>query len=142
MTVLKSNGAPAGIAVDITCGERRAAHIIVHDPRLESFSPGTLLLEAWIKGASADGIAIFDLLAPAYAYKLDWADGTVAVGDFAQGLTLAGRAWVHLYLGLARRTAKAAAEALPHVLGRLRTLARHARHLGRDQAKPQTPPQS
>jgi CelD/BcsL family acetyltransferase involved in cellulose biosynthesis len=126
VTVLKSNGAPAGIAVDITCGERRAAHIIVHDPRLDSFSPGTLLLEAWIKGASADGIATFDLLAPAYAYKMDWADGTVAVGDFAQGLTLAGHAYVHLYLGLARRTAKAAAEALPHVLGRLRALVRRA----------------
>jgi CelD/BcsL family acetyltransferase involved in cellulose biosynthesis len=126
VTVLKSNGAPAGIAIDITCGTRRAAHIIVHDPRLDSFSPGTLLLEAWIKGASADGIATFDLLAPAYAYKLDWADGTVAVGDFAQGLTLAGRAYVHLYLGLARRTAKAVAETLPHMLSRVRTLVRRA----------------
>jgi CelD/BcsL family acetyltransferase involved in cellulose biosynthesis len=130
VTVLTSNGAPAGIAVDITCGERRAAHIIVHDPRLEPFSPGTLLLEAWIKGASADGIATFDLLAPAYAYKLDWADGTVAVGDFARGLTLAGRAWVHLWLGLARRAAKAAAEALPHFLGRLRALVRRAALVG------------
>ena len=130
VTVLKSKGEPAGIAIDITCGTRRAAHIIVHDPRLDSFSPGTLLLEAWIKGASADGIAIFDLLAPAYAYKLDWADGTVAVGDFAQGLTLAGRAYVHLYLGFARRTAKAAAEALPHALSRLRALVRRAALVG------------
>jgi CelD/BcsL family acetyltransferase involved in cellulose biosynthesis len=130
VTVLQSNGAPAGIAVDITCGDRRAAHIIVHDPRLESFSPGTLLLEAWIKGACADGIATFDLLAPAYGYKLDWADGSVAVGDFSLGLTLAGRAYVHLYLGLARRTAKAAAEALPHLLGRLRALVRRATLVG------------
>ena len=130
VTVLKSNGAPAGIAIDITCGERRAAHIIVHDPRLEAYSPGTLLLEAWIKGASADRIATFDLLAPAYAYKMDWADGSIAVGDFAQGLTLAGRAYVHVWLGAARRTAKAAAEALPHVLGRLRAFARRAASVG------------
>ncbi len=142
VTVMKSNGAPAGIAIDITCGTRRAAHIIVHDPRLDAFSAGTLLLEAWIKGASADGIATFDLLAPAYAYKLDWADGTVAVGDFALGLTLAGRAYVHLYLGLARRTAKAAAEALPHVIARVRTLGRFKWPSLRDQAEAQTPPQS
>ena len=135
--VMKSNGEPAGIAIDITCGTRRAAHIIVHDPRLDSFSPGTLLLEAWIKGASADGIATFDLLAPAYAYKMDWADGSVAVGDFAQGFTLAGNAYVHLYLGLARPTAKAAAEALPHVLARLRALGRFARHSRSDRAEPQ-----
>lgn len=128
VTVMKSNGAPIGIAIDITCGSRRAAHIIVHDPKLDAFSPGTLLLEAWIKGASADGIAIFDLLAPAYAYKLDWADGTVHVGDFALGITLAGRAYVHLYLGFARRTAKAAAEALPHVLARMRGLMRLRRN--------------
>jgi CelD/BcsL family acetyltransferase involved in cellulose biosynthesis len=126
VTVMKSNDAPVGIAIDITCGTRRAAHIIVHDPKLDAFSPGTLLLEAWIKGASADGIATFDLLAPAYAYKLDWADGTVAVGDFAHGVTLAGRAYVRLYLGFARRTAKAAAEALPHLLHRLRGQARRA----------------
>jgi CelD/BcsL family acetyltransferase involved in cellulose biosynthesis len=124
VTVMKSNGAPIGIAVDITCGTRRAAHIIVHDPRLDAFSPGTLLLEAWVKGASADGIATFDLLAPAYAYKLDWADGSVAVGDFALGLTLAGRAYVQLYHGFARRTAKAAAEVLPHLFARLRALVR------------------
>jgi CelD/BcsL family acetyltransferase involved in cellulose biosynthesis len=140
--MLNSNGKPAGIAVDITCGARRAAHIIVHDPRLDSFSPGTLLLEAWIKGASADGIATFDLLAPAYAYKMDWADGTVAVGDFALGLTLAGRAYVHVYLGLARRAAKAVAEALPHVLSRSRTFVRRVWPSHRDRAEPHTPPQS
>ena len=72
----------------------------MHDPRLDGFSPGTLLLQEWIRGASADGIATFDLLAPAYAYKLDWADGTVAVEDFALGLTLAGRAYAHVYLAL------------------------------------------
>ena len=49
------------------------------NPSLDPFSPGTLLLQEWIRGASADAIATFDLLAPAYAYKSDWADATVAV---------------------------------------------------------------
>jgi CelD/BcsL family acetyltransferase involved in cellulose biosynthesis len=122
VTVLRCNGQPAGIAIDVTCGTHRAAHVIVHDPRLDSCGPGTLLLEARIKDAIVDGIASFDLLAPAYAYKLDWADGAIAVGDFALGLTLAGRTYVHLCHGMPRRTAKAAAEALPPLLSRLRSL--------------------
>ena len=107
MTCSTSNGETAGIAIDITCGRRRAAHIIVHDPRLDAFSPGTLLLQEWIRGASADGIATFDLLAPAYAYKLDWADGSVAVEDFALGLTLRAAPTSIVYSGLARSALKA-----------------------------------
>jgi CelD/BcsL family acetyltransferase involved in cellulose biosynthesis len=135
VTVLKSNGAPAGIAIDITCNKHRAAHVIVHDPSLDSFSAGTLLFETWIKGASADGMATFDLLAPAYAYKLDWADGTVAVGDYAQGLTLAGRAYVGIYLGRARATLKAVVEAWPEIVARLRALRELAWRAHRAQAE-------
>jgi CelD/BcsL family acetyltransferase involved in cellulose biosynthesis len=113
VSVLTSNGETAGIAIDVTCGRRRAAHVIVHDPRLDAFSPGTLLLQEWIRGAGAETIATFDLLAPAYAYKLDWADETVAVEDFALGLTLAGRAYAHVYLAL-RPWLKRAAEAAAH----------------------------
>jgi len=120
VTVLKSNGEIAGIAVDVTAGTRRAAHIIVHDPRLDSFSAGTLLLQEWIRGASADRIATFDLLAPAYAYKREWADGVVAVGDFAAGFTLAGRAWVRVYLGLLRQRIKVGVEASTALIRRLR----------------------
>ncbi len=54
VSVLTSNGETAGIAIDVTCGRRRAAHVIVHDARLDAFSPGTLLLQEWIRGASAD----------------------------------------------------------------------------------------
>src|SRR5581483_437678 len=124
VTVLKSAGAPAGIAIDLTCNGHRAAHVIVHDPQLDRFSAGTLLLEAWIKGACADGAATFDLLAPAYAYKLDWADGSVAVGDFAHGVTLAGRAYVGVYLARVRGALKAAVEAWPRAVARVCALRR------------------
>jgi CelD/BcsL family acetyltransferase involved in cellulose biosynthesis len=126
VTVLKCNGETAGIAIDVTCAGRRAAHVIVHDPRLDSFGPGTLLLQEWIRGAAADRIATFDLLAPAFAYKLDWADRTVAVEDFALGLTLPGCAYVHVYLGALRKRLKAAAEALSRRLGPLRRMRRAA----------------
>ena len=140
VTVLKSNGEPAGIAIDITCGSapRRPHHRARSAPR--QLQSGTLLLEAWIKGASADGIATFDLLAPAYAYKLDWADGTVAVGDFAQGLTLAGRAYVALYLGRARRSAQGRRRDLARVIARLRSLRDLASRRRRTQPEPKKSP--
>jgi CelD/BcsL family acetyltransferase involved in cellulose biosynthesis len=120
VTVLKCAGEPAGLAIDVTLHGRRAAHVIVHDVRLEGLSPGTLLLQEWIRGASDEGIATFDLLAPAFAYKLDWADGAVAVEDFAAGITLRGRAYVAVYLGLVRERLKVAAEAASRGLAQLR----------------------
>jgi CelD/BcsL family acetyltransferase involved in cellulose biosynthesis len=110
VVVLKSNGEPAGYAIDVTCGGRRAAHVIVHDARFDDFGAGVLLLQEWIRGACAHGIATFDLLAPAYAYKTDWADGAVHAGDFALGLTLRGSAFARIYLGFARGKLKTALE--------------------------------
>jgi CelD/BcsL family acetyltransferase involved in cellulose biosynthesis len=122
VTVLTCGGDPVGTAIDVTCKGRRAAHIIVHEPRLESCSAGTLLLQEWIRSASADGVATFDLLAPALAYKDDWADGSVQVEDFALGLTLAGRAYAGLYLGALRGRLKEAASMLSRGLSRLQAV--------------------
>jgi CelD/BcsL family acetyltransferase involved in cellulose biosynthesis len=120
VTMLKSNGETVGVAIDVTCGTRRAAHIIVHDARMDGFSAGTLLLQEWIRGACADAIATFDLLAPAYDYKSDWADRAVGVQDFALGLSLAGRVYAHGFLGILRPRLKATAEAVSQALHRLR----------------------
>ena len=125
VTVLEADGETAGIGIDVTCAGRRAAHILVHDARLDDCGAGVLLMQEWIRGASADGIATFDLLAPAHAYKMDWADGSVAVEDFALGLTLAGHVYTHVYLGRLRRRLKAAAEALSRRFNRYAHLLRH-----------------
>jgi CelD/BcsL family acetyltransferase involved in cellulose biosynthesis len=122
MTVLTSGGETAGVGVDVSFRGRRAAHILVHDTRLDGCGAGVLLTQEWIRGASADGIATFDFLAPAHGYKMDWADGATVVEDFACGLTLAGRAYVAVYLHFVRERLKAAAEALAGRLARLRRL--------------------
>jgi CelD/BcsL family acetyltransferase involved in cellulose biosynthesis len=116
LCVLQSNGEIAGVAVDVTGGGRRAAHILVHDPRLDGCGAGVLLVQEWIRGASADGIAAFDFLAPAHAYKMDWADGAVAVEDFALGLTLSGRIYANIYVGMLRERLKSGAEALSRTM--------------------------
>jgi CelD/BcsL family acetyltransferase involved in cellulose biosynthesis len=120
VTTLRSRDAVASIAIDVTCGRRRAAHIIVHDPALKHLSPGTLLLQEWIRGAGAERIATFDLLAPAYAYKQDWADAAIAVHDYAGGFSWMGAIYARLYLGQLRPLLKAALEALPGLLARAR----------------------
>ena len=50
---------------------------------------------------------------------MDWADGTVTVEDFALGLTLAGRLYTNIYVGLLRERLKAGAEALSRAMRRL-----------------------
>jgi CelD/BcsL family acetyltransferase involved in cellulose biosynthesis len=120
VTTMRCNGVIASVAIDVTCARRRAAHIIVHDQRFQRLSPGTLLLQEWIRAASAEGIATFDLLAPAYGYKDDWADAGVTVGDYAAGFTWAGRLYAGLYLAFLRQRLKAALEALPGLLSRAR----------------------
>ncbi|HEU0157690.1 MAG TPA: GNAT family N-acetyltransferase [Hyphomicrobiaceae bacterium] len=115
VTMLRCQDAVAGIAIDVTCRGHRAAHIIVHDPALKHLSPGTLLLREWIRAASAERIATFDLLAPAYAYKGDWADASMPVSDYAGGFSWRGSLYARLYLGWLRPRLKGALEALPRL---------------------------
>ena len=64
VTTMRCNGVIASVAIDVTCARRRAAHIIVYDQRFQRLSAGTLMLQEWIRAASGEGIATFDLLAP------------------------------------------------------------------------------
>jgi CelD/BcsL family acetyltransferase involved in cellulose biosynthesis len=120
VTILKSDGEAVGYAIDVTYGGRRAAHLIVHDQRFDAYSAGMLLLQEWIRGASADSVATFDLLAPAYAYKWDWADDAVPVADYAIGLNSRGRLYADIYLRFVRRRLKALAESGAALRTRLR----------------------
>ena len=69
-----------------------------------------------------------------HAYKMDWADGVVAVEDFALGLTLSGRIYTNIYVGLLRERLKTGAEALSRTMNWLqagrrgRRLVAHSRH--------------
>ena len=113
VTTMRCNGVIASIAIDVTTAGRRAARMIVHDRAFQRLSPGTLLLQEWIRAASAEGIATFDLLAPAYAYKDEWADAGVAVGDYAGGFGWAGRAYASLYLACLRASEGSARSPAP-----------------------------
>lgn len=110
---LTCGGQPVAIETGVICKGRCAPHISVYEPAFEKCSVGQLLWEDSIRRARADGIAIFDFMAPGDTYKLEWADSTVAVRDWAVSTSLAGRAYAAVYLGLLRTAAKHGLDRMP-----------------------------
>src|SRR5690606_28217074 len=80
---------------------------------LEKTGAGSLLMEDSIERAFGDGMAVFDMLAPADGYKLDWADDAVIVRDWAAPVSMLGRAYADLYLGHIRTGLKRGLDLLP-----------------------------
>lgn len=106
-------GRPVALEVGVHCMGRSAIHIIAYDLDFEKAAAGSLLMEDSIRRACDSGMAVFDLLAPGDGYKLEWADDAVAVRDWAAPLSLLGRAYSTIYLGLVRTALKRGVEALP-----------------------------
>ena len=119
VSVLHAGDQRAAIQIGFDCLKTRALHVIVYDRQFEKMAAGVLHLEEAIRHGFDEGLERIDLLAPAAAYKLDWADGTVAVVDHAIGLSTTGRAYARVYLGYLRNRLKAVVERLPHKVRQL-----------------------
>ena len=100
------------LQIMLECKGQRFLHVAVYGSKFEKMGVGGLLLEYAVADCWKDGIQRLDLLAPRHEYKMEFADGTVAVDDYAIALTMGGRAYARGYLGL-RRKLKAAVEAMP-----------------------------
>ena len=114
VSVLMSNDKPAAIQIGFTARNTRVLHVIAYDRAFEKMAAGVLHLEESIRHAFDENIARIDLLAPKAEYKVDWADGAVAVVDHAIGLSPKGRAYARVYLGYVRERLKATVERMPH----------------------------
>ncbi len=113
IAMLKSNGEVAAIELTMTCRERIAIHVIAYNLKYEKTGAGSLLMEDSIRRACNSGLNAFDLMAPGDNYKLDWADSSVGVSDWAVPMSLAGRAYATMYLGFMRPRIKRAITAFP-----------------------------
>ena len=113
VAALTVDGAPAAIEISFTCKGHLAQHVIVFDLKHEKAGVGILLMEQSLRDDFDDGIAVHDLLAPTATYKMDWADATMAVNDWAIPMNLAGQVYAHVYLAHVRPRAKATVQALP-----------------------------
>lgn len=116
LAMLSTAGRPAAFEIAVRCKERIALHVIVYDLDFEKSGAGILLLEQSIRNASNSGVKCYDLLAPGDTYKLDWADGSVDVMDWALPLSLKGRIFSKVYLGFLRDRLKQVHSALPTAL--------------------------
>lgn len=90
--------APVAVAISLVRGRHQAVHITAYDSAYEKCAPGALLFEDMISAAKGDGIDTFDLLAPTFPYKMTWADGVVAVNDWALPIGLKGRLLHGVYI--------------------------------------------
>lgn len=115
---LKSNGEITAMQISLERGHHRFLHVAVFAGKFEKCGTGALLLEKAIADCFDHGIATFDMLAPKHEYKMDFADGTVAVRDHALAFSRAGRTYVATFLGL-RANLKKAIESLPPPARRL-----------------------
>lgn len=119
VSALKSNGEAAALEVSFTCKNRLSMHLIAFNLEYEKSGAGVLLLEQSLKNGYAEGLAIYDMLAPGDPYKFDWCDQSDAVFDWAKPLSLKGYLYARLYLAFLRGRAKALLKSVPQPLRRL-----------------------
>lgn len=110
---LCSDGRPVAVEIGVRCKGRSAIHIIAYDLDFEKTAAGALLMEDSIRNACEAGMASFDLLAPGDGYKLEWADNAIVVCDWAAPISLRGRIYAAVYLGIIRTALKRGVEAMP-----------------------------
>lgn len=79
---------------------------------------GKILIHHSFASARARGSTVFDLLAPSEPYKLEHADGSVAVSDRLLPLSLKGRLACHLGIQHWRPLLKRLVKRLPAGLSR------------------------
>jgi len=116
---LTVNGKPVSIKIAITSGNYRGLHLTAYDRTHEKFSPGRLIVEEVVAASLGDGISALDFLAPAYPYKLDWTEDSIAVSDYSLPVTTAGRLYDRLYLRGLRPRLQWLANSGPQSLRRL-----------------------
>lgn len=112
-TVLERNGHAIGIDLSFDCGGHTFGHVITTEPAEEKEGVGGILVQAVLAAAKARGSTVFELMAPADTYKMQHADGTVAVESLSFPFTRRGRLYCHAVLRHVLPTSRRLIRALP-----------------------------
>ncbi len=107
------DGEPVGIEISVLCKGHLFGHVIAYSPDFEKKGIGTVLAEFAIKAAHDHGFKVYDLLAPADAYKMQWADGITQVKDWAVPLSPVGSMFANSWMSVVRPYLKASLERTP-----------------------------
>jgi len=87
---VRLDGRVIGVEISFGYRDRLFGHVLAPDPSLAKYGLGNVLADAAIANAFAQGYRIYDLLAPANAYKSAWTDRSVEVTDFSLPATRRG----------------------------------------------------
>jgi len=87
---IRLGGRPIGVEISFGYRDRLFGHVLAPDPALTKFGLGAALADAAIADAFAQGYKVYDLLAPANAYKFAWTSQAVEVTDYALTATRRG----------------------------------------------------
>lgn len=128
VSLLTSAGEGADVNISITCKGRRAIHILAYALKFEKVGVGNHHLEVNLQRAFADGIEVYDFLAPRHEYKMEWADGAIAVEDHAIAMTRRGRLYADVYIAVVREAVKRGLKSLPRGMTRLIAGAHRSTH--------------
>jgi CelD/BcsL family acetyltransferase involved in cellulose biosynthesis len=104
---------PAGIDLSLDNCRASFGHVLATDPAYEREGVGRILVQHVFAAARARGNTVFDLLAPADAYKLQHADGVTEVADLVFPMSARGRLAAELVLKRGLPAAKSLARRLP-----------------------------
>ncbi len=107
------DGRPIGIDLAFDCKGHTFGHVLAAASGYEREGLGRLLIHRTFAAAADRGNRVFDLLAPADEYKMQHADGLIAVSDNAFAFSWRGRLMRTLVLARLQPMAKAWAKRLP-----------------------------
>jgi len=113
ISALRCNGEPAAVEVSLECKRHQVAYLISYDVELAHYGVGIIVAEDSIRTAHGGGLARFDLLTPADAYKLEWSDASVEVHDWAVSLSPLGRFYVSVWLSAVKEWLKRSVKTWP-----------------------------
>ncbi len=129
VSAILRDGAPIAVEMSIACKDGLFAYLLSHDVAYERFGPGRLVVRQSIASAIKGGYNVYDLLAPADAYKTELACQSVQLRDIMYAKNWIGLSYAVLWVKHGRPIAKACMHRLPLVVGRFlaRRVAQRAR---------------
>lgn len=113
VSTIACDGRPIGVDLSFDCKGHTFGHVLATDPGYDREGLGRLLIHRTFAAAAHRGNRVFDLLAPADGYKMQHADGLVAVGDYAFAFSWRGRLIRELVMARLQPMARTWARRLP-----------------------------
>jgi CelD/BcsL family acetyltransferase involved in cellulose biosynthesis len=109
ISAVRCNDEPVAVEISFACKGHLFGHVIAHNVAFQKQGVGVIVAHYAIRTAHEQGCTVYDLLPPGDAYKMDWADGSIAVDDYAVARSRGGEIYARLWLRSARPWLKSVA---------------------------------